>query len=229
MVHLTAVFIRSWVTRGNNNNPRSKAPANNVLSSDVINQAMKARNALSASNKNEFNNAPPNKIGNAPRIRSVIAPNNNNFAPSSMNLLNNIKPKIPINVNRLMINDAANVARSERTNGIAMLMNFNAKKLKVVIGSNSKKPIPPTINGNARIAPISTIALRTSKTSLSNLNGRTTRATNTNASLLNKFNPGRIVHSGNVRSVAPILNKSRATCAKPLMNVHPHNRTDVNN
>lgn len=195
----------------------------------MINHALNPINAFKPANNKKFNNAAPNKIGNAPRINNVIAPSNSNLAPSFNNLLNKCKANIPMNVNKLTINDAPSVANNERTNGIAMFNNFIPKKLRVVNGNRSKNAGIPTNNGNAKIAPISTIALMMSKTSFNNLNGRLTRATKPNANLLNKLSAGRIVHRGNVRSVAPMFNRSNATCAKPLMNVNPQSNAFVTN
>lgn len=134
-----------------------------------------------------------------------------------------------MNVIPATINDNAKALNNDNSNGIKTFNSFNAKKLNVVIGSRSKNAGKPTSNGSAKIAPISTIALTKCKMFFSNLSGRLTKATNANANLLNKLSPGRIVHSGNVRSVAPMLNRSNATCAKPLMNVIPHNNPEVNN
>lgn len=108
-----------------------------------------------------------------------------------------------------------------------MFKNFNAKKLNVVIGNNSKNTGNPISNGIAKINPISINALIKSKTSFNNLSRRLIRATNTNANLLNKLIAGRIVHNGNVIKVAAILKISSAILTKPLMNVHPQSNAEV--
>lgn len=54
----------------------------------MINHALNPINAFKPANNKKFNNAAPNKIGNAPRIRSVIAPNANNLAANDKNLFN---------------------------------------------------------------------------------------------------------------------------------------------
>lgn len=186
-------------------------------------------NAFKPLNKKKFNTAAPNKIGNAPRIRSVIAPRVNNLAANFKKLLNRCNANNVINVNPVNNNDNPNATLNDNTNGIATLKNFKPKKLSVVNGRRSKNAGIPTSSGNANIAPTSTIALIMWKKSFNNLNGRLTKATKAKANLLNKLIAGRIVHRGNVRSVAPMLNRSKATCAKPLMNVNPQSNPDVNN
>lgn len=227
ILHLTTVLMISCVTNGIKPNPNNNAPTIKLFSNVLNNQMLNPMNKFNAANKKKFNTAAPIKIGNANRNNNVIAPSNNNLAPSFNKLLNKCNANNPMNVTKFTNSDAPNAINNDNSNGIAIFNSFNPKKLRVVIGNRSKNAGIPTRSGNARIVPISTIALRTSKTSFNSLNGRLTSATNPTANLLNKLIAGRIVHKGNVNKVAPMLKISSAICAIPLINVNPQSNVGV--